>query len=108
MRRPLLIAGLVTVMVPFLLNGATATGAHPPKHLKLISGTVAVDMQRTSAAGAPAQPSAPAPQALTPTTTSGGCADHWLPTSARTRSARTRVPPASSVGLNHRTRPRSR
>src|SRR5919201_3137945 len=76
MRRPLLIAGLVTVMVAFLLNGATATGAHPPKHLKLISGTVAVDMQRTSAAGAPAQPSAPAPQALAPTTTSGGCADH--------------------------------
>jgi hypothetical protein len=77
MRRSLLTAGLVTVMVPFLLNGATATGGpHLPKFLKPISGTVAVDGRATSSAGLQAQPRAPSSVALAPTATSGGCADH--------------------------------
>src|SRR6266498_3059036 len=77
MRRPLLIAGLVAVLVPFLLNGATAAGGpHLPKFLKPISGTVSVDSLAISAAGARAQPRASASIALVPTTTSGGCADH--------------------------------
>src|SRR5437899_5385732 len=77
MRRPLLIAGLVTALVPFLLNGATATGGpHLPKFLKPISGTVSVDALAVSSAGARAQPRASASQALAPTATSGGCADH--------------------------------
>ena len=76
MRRALLIAGLVTFMVPFMLNGATATGGpHLPKFLKPISGTVSVDALATSAAGARAQLQVSA-AAIAPTTTSGGCADH--------------------------------
>ena len=56
MRRPLLISGLVTILVPFLLNGATATGGpHLPTFLKPISGTVSVDPLSTSTAGARAQ-----------------------------------------------------
>src|SRR5437773_2787416 len=77
MRRSLLIAGLVSIMVPFLFNGATATGRPPtPKFLKPISGTVAVDPLARTSALAPGQPRAAASAALAPTTTSGGCADH--------------------------------
>jgi hypothetical protein len=77
MRRSLVIAGFVTFIVPFLLNGATAAGGpHPPKFLKPISGTVAVDTSPTTASAARAFPSAPSSQALAPTTSSGGCADH--------------------------------
>jgi hypothetical protein len=77
MRRLLFISGLVSVMVPFLLNGATAAGGPQlPKFLKPISGTVSVDALPTSQAGAGAQPQASVAVALAPTTTSGGCADH--------------------------------
>ena len=76
MRRPLLIAGSVLVMVLFMMNGATATAAHPPKFLKPISGTVSVETGTTPTVGAHARSAPSGAATLAPTTTSGGCADH--------------------------------